>query len=195
MKNLSVSRQPYYRKSDLWTLFLMAAFPTHVWTIIIVLSDIEWVSERTNLWDAVGVGAYGLIVAAIESVFVFVLATALGFLISRYWSRSARVSLLTALVILVALWAIFEQLFLVLPIHIPDFLFNFLVHSGHPLRYIYLASIFFSVGTVLPLCYVILRFKMARTIMEKIIERLSILTLLYLVLDAGAVVIVLMRNF
>jgi hypothetical protein len=194
MKNPSANKQPYYKASDLWTLFLMAAFPTHLWTIFIVLSDVEWVSERTNLWDAVGVGAYGLIVAAIESLFVFILVAGLGFLISRHWSRSTRVSLLTAFVFLVAIWAIFEQLFLALPIHLPDPVFSFFARSEHPLRYLYLASLFFVGATVLPVCYVILRFKKVRTIMTEVIKRLSLLTALYLVLDIAAVIIVLIRN-
>ena len=194
MKDPSVKKQPYYKASDLWTLFLMSAFPTHLWTIFIVLSDVEWVSERTNFGDALGVGAYGLIIAAIESFFVFVLVTALGFLISRYWGRSTRVGLLSALIFLVAAWAIAEQLFLAPPIHVPDFMFNFLVSSGRPLRYLYIFSLIMASSTVLPVFYLILRFEKVQAILTEAIKRLSLLTTLYLVLDIAAVIIVVIRN-
>jgi hypothetical protein len=190
----SLTRPPYYQKKDLWTLFLMAAFPTHIWTIILVLSDVEWVTERTNLWDAISVGAYGLIIALIESLFIFVLAVGLGFLILRRWDSSTRVGLLTVLIFLVSIWAIIEQLYFSLPIQVPDPFIRFLVRSGHPLWYLYGLSIFLAGITVLPLCYIILRSERARSLLSEIIERLSLLTSLYLLLDIAAIIIVVIRN-
>ena len=63
-----------YSKQGLWNLFLICAFPLHVWTIILAFRDFSWVTERTNSWDALGVVSYGLIFALIESVAVFLVA-------------------------------------------------------------------------------------------------------------------------
>src|SRR3972149_6026554 len=48
-----------YSKKGLWTLFLMCAFPLHVWAFILSFMDFSWVAERTNTWDALGVISYG----------------------------------------------------------------------------------------------------------------------------------------
>ncbi len=190
----TLSPSPYYQRKDLWTLFLMAAFPTHVWTIILVLSDVQWVTERTNAWDAIGVGAYGLSIALIESLFVFVVAIGLGFLISRHWSSATRLGLLTALIFVVSMWAIIEQLYFSLALQLPGGFMNFLIHSGHPLWYLYGLSLFLVGITVLPICYIILWSERARKLLSGIIERLSLLTTLYLLLDIAAIIIVVIRN-
>jgi hypothetical protein len=91
---------------ELWTLFLMAAFPTHVWTIVLILQDFSWIAERNNNWDALSVGAYGLVVAFIESLFVFALALVVSFLIPRKWEGKKRVAILTSLVMIAGMWAI-----------------------------------------------------------------------------------------
>jgi len=44
-------------------LFLISAFPLHVWTLLLAFRDFSWLTERTNLWDAIGVLSYGLIYA------------------------------------------------------------------------------------------------------------------------------------
>src|SRR5512141_1446140 len=71
-----------YTRQGLWSLFLMCAFPLHVWALILAFRDVSWVTERTNSWDAVGVVAYGLLFTLVESVLVFGIMTLLGFLIS-----------------------------------------------------------------------------------------------------------------
>jgi hypothetical protein len=64
----------YYQKKGLWLLFAAAAFLVHVWAIMLIFQDLAWLAERTNMWDAIGVGAYGLVVALGESVFLFLTA-------------------------------------------------------------------------------------------------------------------------
>ena len=87
-----------YSKSGLWSLFLICAFPLHIWTFILAFRDFSWVSERTNSWDAVGVVSYGLVFAFIESLMIFLIATLMGFLISQKWEEKQRITLLGTLV-------------------------------------------------------------------------------------------------
>ena len=87
-----------YSKSGLWLLFLTTAFPIHLWTIILVLRDFAWVTERTNAWDAVGVAAYGMVFAFIESLFVFIIVVLLGLLLPKQWDERKRLSFLGLLI-------------------------------------------------------------------------------------------------
>jgi len=175
--------------------FLMTAFPTHVWTIILALHDFSWMKKRNNSWDAIGVGAYGLLIAFAESVFVFFVALLLSFLIPRRWKENRRMALLFVTIFTIAFWAIINQLYFIFGISLPGGIVHFLANSVHPLRIIYgvcLAVV--TISVVLPL-YAVIQFDKVVKAITMIMERLSILMILYLVLDVAGFIIVLVRNF
>ena len=58
--------------------------------------------------------------------------------------------------------------------------FQFLRHSSHPLRIIYAVCLMVVTPTVLLPAYSFIRSKKAVTFMQNIVERLSLLTMLYL---------------
>ena len=173
----------------------MSVLPTHIWTIILVLRDISWVTERTNAWDAVGVGAYGLLIALVESLFVFVIALGLGFLISKYWDEDTRVGLMSSLIFLVAVWAMLGQLYALSEYPVPEFIYGLLVNSARPLRNIYGLVFILGAISVVPIVYLLLNSKRTRKLVSDLIERLSLLAGLYLFFDVAAVIIILIRNF
>jgi len=183
-----------YSKKDLWFLFLVCAFPLHVWTIILAFRDFSWVTERTNSWDAVGVMSYGLLFAFIESVVIFLIAVALGFLISKAWSESQRVTTLGYLVFIASLWAVITSLFFILPVRLSGETVGFLVALEHPLRFLYGISLVLVGLTVTLPTYLILRSKTFFQAMQGFFERISLLTVLYLVFDIIGLVIVIVRN-
>ena len=183
-----------YSRSGLWLLFLSTAFPIHLWTIILVLRDFSWVAERTNAWDAVGVAAYGMMFAFVESVFAFAIVVLVGFVLPKQWDEKKRISFLGLLVFLVALWAIIGQLYFLLNIDLPSGLIMFLVGSGHPLRWIY-AGLFIlvSLTLVVPVYFFIRSEKVYRSIYN-FIDRLAVLSAIYLVFDGISLVVILIRN-
>ena len=126
-----------YSKQGLWSLFLICAFPLHVWTIILAFRDFSWVTERTNSWDAIGVVSYGLMFAFVESVLVFLVALLLGFLVSRKWAEDRRLALIGILVFIASLWAIVSYLFFMLNVSIPRESLIFVAGLEHPLRFLY----------------------------------------------------------
>ena len=183
-----------YSRSGLWLLFLSTAFPIHLWTIILVLRDFSWVAERTNAWDAVGVAAYGMIFAFIETIFVFAIIVLVGFFLPKQWEENKRIAFLSMIVFLVALWAIIGQLYFMLAIDLPSGLMMFFVRSGHPLRWIY-AGLFvlFSLTVIVPVYFFIRSEKMYRSIFN-FIDRLAVLSAIYLVFDGISLVVTLVRN-
>ncbi|MCB9133813.1 MAG: hypothetical protein H6636_00190 [Anaerolineales bacterium] len=181
-------------KGGLWTLFLLAAFPTHVWTIVLVLRDFSWVSERTNAWDAVGVGAYGLLIAFVESLFVFLIAVILSSLLRFSWQENKRLVLFFILILAVSLWAMVNQLHFMAGWTLPTGVFWFLTRQTRPLVVFYLLMmIVVGVTVLLPVYFVLRSDKFVRGL-QGVIERISLLMTLYLVLDVGSLVIVMLRN-
>jgi len=183
-----------YSKQGLWSLFLVCAFPLHLWTIILAFRDFSWVSERTNSWDAVGVLSYGLIFAFIESVTVFLVTVLLGLLVSKKWEENRRNALLGNLVLITSLWAIASYLYFVLQVSIPGQAIDFFINLKHPLRFLYLTSIPLIGATVALPTYFILRSDKYLQFVRGLFERLNLLTQFYLFFDFIGLVIVIIRN-
>ena len=172
-----------YSKSGLWLLFLTTAFPIHLWTIILALRDFSWVAERTNAWDAVGVAAYGMVFAFIESVFVFIIVVLLGFLLPKQWDERKRLAFLSLLVFIVALWAILGQLFFMLGLSVPAPIIHFLSASSHPLRLLYAGLVSLVSLTLIVSAYLIIRSDRVWRSVYNLMDRLSVLSAIYLVFD------------
>ena len=194
MKQLTTTKQNIYTKQGLWSLFLMCAFPLHMWTLILAFQDVEWVTERTNAWDAVGVVSYALLFALIETILVFLTFTALGFLIPRQWKPNRRIGFLILLVLLLSAWGIISQLLFLWHINLPEPAIQFLAHSGRPLRYLYAGSLAVVIPAIaLPVYFFLKSDRMLAWILD-LADRLSVLVGLYLFFDVIGIIIVIIRN-
>jgi len=183
-----------YSKQGLWFLFLICAFPFHVWTIILAFRDFSWVTERTNSWDAIGVVSYGLIFALVESLVVFLVAILLGFFISKKWSEDRRVALVGILIFVASLWAMVNYLYFMLNLSIPGETILFMAGLAHPLRFLYAVSLALVVPTVVLPAYFVLRSDKFFRSLKGFFERLSLLTIFYLFFDFVGLIIVIVRN-
>jgi len=183
-----------YSKRGLWNLFLICAFPLHVWTIILAFRDFSWVTDRTNSWDAVGVVSYGLIFAFVESVAVLLVAILLGFLVSKKWSEDRRITLVGTLAFITSLWAIANYLFFMLQVSIPGNTILSIAKMGHPLRFLYVISLAIIGPTVVLPAYFVLQSEKFMQAVRGFFERISTLTLFYLFFDFVGLIIVIIRN-
>ena len=186
-----------YTRQGLWSLFVICAFPQHVWAFVLAMRDVSWVADRTNAWDAVGVVSYGLIFALVESLLLFGLMALLGYLVSGSWDAEARVSLLAVLVLIASLWAMLEQLYFLVGTGRPRWLISLLMATGHPLRYFYVLAVVVVVVVILSVvvpAFLVIRSRRAARTVWGLIDRLSVLMVFYLLFDAAGVIIVLVRN-
>ncbi len=184
-----------YSRPGLWSLFLLCAFPLHVWTIILFLRDVSWLSERTNLWDAIGVGAYGLLYAFVESVLACVVVALLGlFLTPRHWPVEKRISFLSLLVLILSVWGMIAQLLFLWKVFPPDWIVELLIRWGRPLLGLYLISLSFVVPSVVLPIYLFLRSDAVMRAIQSFSERLSPLMTAYLFLDLAGLIIIVIRN-
>jgi len=184
----------HYSKKGIWLIFSTSAVPIHVWTFILFFRDFSWISERTNSWDALGVGSYGLLIALLESAAITIAAIILGFIISKKWVENHRVALLGMLVFISALWAIIGQLYFLMDFSVPNRWLRVIARYPHPLWILYGACIVVIGTSVLLPSYFIVREGKFSTSIYKIIESLSPLTTLYLFLDLIGLIIIVIRN-
>ncbi len=192
--NQMKSSASYYNKQGLWSLFLTCAFPLFFWTLLLAFRDVSWLTERTNAWDAIGAVSYGMVFAFVESALFFIVVVLLGFLISRKWSGERRVALLGVLALIVALWAIIDQLYFLLGAHIPAALFQALLRSQRPVLAMYIAALTLVFASVITPTYFILRSEKVLKAAQDFMERISTLTMFYLFLAFVGLIIVIIRN-
>jgi hypothetical protein len=151
-------------------------------------------TERTNAWDAIGVASYGMIFAFTESLVIFLVAVLLGFLTPERWQIDKRVAFLSLLILITAIWGMIGQLFFLWNIFLPPQAIQFLRGSSHPLRIIYMVCLLVVTPAVLLPVYAFMRSNKAVMFMQNLMERLSLLTMLYLFFDLLALMIVAIRN-
>jgi hypothetical protein len=152
------------------------------------------VTERTNAGDAIGVGAYGLVIVLIESILVLLATLLLGFLVSKKWNETRRISLIGTLTFIVSIWAILGQLYFLLDCSIPKSWIQALASNAHPLQILYALSFSVVVPTVLISAYGQLKSRRLNKITYEFFDRISLLVILYLVFDVISIVIVIIRN-
>ena len=146
------------------------------------------------MWDAIGVASYGLVIAFIESVLFFVAVTIIGLVVSTRWSEDRRVGLLTILALIMALWAIDGQAYFIWGSYVPEQVLRYVGSSGHPLRFLYAVVLALVVPTIIIPVYLVLKSDRFLNLIQGLIERLSLITMLYLFFDLLGLVVVIIRN-
>lgn len=175
-------------------MFLLCAFPLHLWTLFLAFRDISWLWERTNLFDAIGTLSYALVFAFVESLLVFGITVLAGYLISSRWSEEQRIILLGTFVWVLALWSIFFQYANLQEWNLSAGMLTMIAGSGHPLRNLYILALLIVLPSVIvPSALVLFSEKFFQFLMD-LQDRLSLLTMVYLFFDAFALCIVIYRN-
>jgi len=178
----------------LWKLFTSAGLITHVWAFVLILQDYSWLVERSNAWGAVGVGAYGLVTALVESILVFFVLILIGFVLPKAWSEAKRLAVLAVTVWVVSLFAIANQLYFLLGKPFPMSVLQILAASEHPLWFLYGSAIGFAFSVILTLYIAILKSNKVVEWVSAAADRVSTLMALYLFIDFISLVIVIIRN-
>ena len=183
-----------FSRRGLWTLFLVVAFPIHIWAFLMFFLDYAWIASRSNAWDALGVGAYGLFFALLESVVIFLCAILASFLLPGRWPESKRIALVGWLVWVTAFWGILGQLHFLVDPPVPGLIYSLLSGQAHPFRIVFVLWLIAALATILLPVYGVLRSDKFIQITGSIFERVSILMMLYLVLDIAGLVLIIVRN-
>ena len=183
-----------YSRQGLGSLFLTCAFPLHLWALIMAFRDLSWVAERTNLWDAIGVLAYGVVFALVESIVIFLVLALLGLFTPMQWDSDRRIAFLGLLILLTSLWGMISQLLFIWNVFLPAPAVQLLRSSNHPYRILYGSCLVVVTFTFLLPVYFFIRSKRSVPFMQDLMERLSLLTGFYLFFDLLGLLIVIIRN-
>lgn len=173
--------------------FAACATPIHIWAIIMVLRDLSWVSGRTNAWDGIGLVAYALLFALLESLVVFAGFYLLSWLAPWSWTGDVLLTRMTAIVWVFQVWAVLGQLVplvgggMFLPL-------QFLLYLSLALRLLYMIIAVLAMLSLLLPVFLLDRFPRFEKGLLGLLDRVVILMAIYLVLDLVGIVIILLRN-
>jgi len=183
-----------YTRKGLYQLFMVCAFPIHVWAIIMAFRDFSWVAERTNVWDAIGLFSYAVVFALLETSGVFLIVFLIGLFLPNQWDVEKRLAILGTLFLVLAVWTILGQLYSMNGYPLPRWIFDFLIRSNHPFRWIW-GGVFLPVlvSVFVPGVFMLRSGKGRRAVLE-VFERISVLSSLYLLFDVAGIVVLVLRN-
>jgi hypothetical protein len=187
---------PFYTRAGLWRLFLLVALPIHIWAMLMALRDIEPMTRRTNFYDAIGFFAYILLIALAESIFIYAITLVLSGLLPWRWSVRQRVLASASLSFIVSLWFMLYQLNYWND-YKKGYILDFIMNSDHVIRY---GAMIITVGFLLVAASIMIPIiaidRSLRFVswLNRLVERLIVLSTLYLVLDVLAALLVLYRN-
>lgn len=189
----SSDRYTFSRK-DYLTLFLITIWPQQTWSLYMSFRDVGWVAVRTNYGDAFGLVSYALLFALFEGVILFLVALVIRPFLPKIWPVKKQIVLLAMIVFILSFWAMISQSYALAGYRIPNFYATLMVSSGHPLWVLYGTALAGTVvSAALPL-YLILRSPRAVRWTAIAIDRLTMLSVFYLFLDAIGLVTVVARN-
>jgi len=183
-----------HHRAELWLLFTAAAFPIHIWAIIILLMDVSWVAERTNFQDALGFIGYGLSFSLLECSLIWLCLVLVGILFLKKWDPGKRVAFLSTLVWLILLGAMLAELINSGILPYPRKIIPFLESQQNPALMI--VGVLFAMLS--PVAFLLVKSSLGSRAYQSglinTLKRISPLMVLYLVFDILGLLIVFIRN-
>lgn len=196
----ATSRNPFlvhFRKGDFFKFFLVVCMPVHFWAIFMALQDLEWMVGRSYFWEFIGYLAYILLIALLESAFLSAIFLLAGLLLPKAWREGANLAVLSAWALAVLLAGIANQYYFFLDVHNKSA--NPYIVRGLDYVYYYDTLVFVVLMLLILLAAALppLLFPSTsrlRGIMLDLIERIGLLSSIFLFLDAVGLLIILYRN-
>jgi len=173
-------------------IFLISLFPTHFWTLLMIFNDLEFVSERTSLWDSIGYAGYSLLFALVESLAIAVLLWIISLAFPKVWNQTRTLSVVGSIYLVIAGASIVDMA----------------AHAFNDVRiakqYLYglenftTLTYFLIIGAILitlsASLVLILKTERGEKVFSDLFDRVMLLSYFYLLLDAIGIVIVVIRN-
>jgi hypothetical protein len=179
---LDISKPRLPSRKEYFELFLVAAFPVHIWAIFTFLRKLPVLVLPLNLYHVLGAAAYTLASALVESLVVFGLLCLLSILLPAPVFRSRLVPVGTAVILLASICAAF--------IHFHP------VWRIQAIRYSLWAGgwVLIGIAASIPSVYWIGHSSRWQTALQSTAERLALLSQVYLIFDGLAMLLILFRN-
>ncbi len=172
--------------------FLVVSFPLHVWALLMIFRDLEFLTERTNRWDAIGYGGYTLLFILLESILLSAIVWGLSLLLPKAWGEKRTLSVAGSVFTILAVTSIVDMAFHAFnEVRISKQYLHGL--ATYPTLTYALIAAAVIIGIIMMLL-LILKTKSGEKVVYEILDRIMLLGYLYLLLDAVGIVIVIIRN-
>ena len=152
----------------------------HVWAIVNILYIFPAWLLRFSVWELAGVISYPLVDALLESCLLWLVLVGLGFLLPRKWLADKFVAISSALVWVMAGWAVLIQFF---------YKGMLLWGAGQMVAGLFLVLLSFGL-----VYWLVQRYGRLEGWIKGLAQRLAFLTYFYLIFDLLGLVIVILRN-
>jgi hypothetical protein len=176
---LAIFRNRFPPRQEVLQVYTIISVPINIWAMIAVLRVVpSWILSM-SIWEMIGVMAYPLAFALIESLFIFAILWILAVILPSSVYRARFVSQSTIIALLAATWGIIMQLW------------------GQQLR-LWTANRFVGI-IILGVLIIVLSFLNAHSeksqkTLTMIAERLTILGIFYFIIDIFFLIIVIVNN-
>ena len=178
--------------SYFWKIFLLVAFPIHVWDLLLILKDFQFVTERTEMWDGFGYAGYALLLALIESAIFAVIVWALSLLLPRKWSQIRSFTVIGSIYLVLGGASMVDQAANAFNEVRISRMYLYGLENFPTQTYALIAGAIVLAWAALLL--LILKTKKGEGILNDLYERFILLSYLYLLLDIAGIVLVVIRN-
>jgi len=185
----------YLSKKEVRSLFLVCVFPIHLWAIIIIFRDLEYIISERNLWYAAGYAGYILAFALVESCLFFLFMFLLSYPYPHTLKQNGKAYTITCtLALIFSLWAIAKQIFYLLSASPPAF-FSWIM-----LRIPYHQALAFTILLLLVIAsfvipvIVVVKSSKGQNGVNILMDRIGLLSVFYLTIDALGITAAVLRN-
>jgi hypothetical protein len=165
----------HYTAQELTQLFVLSAFPIHIWTIVNTLRDVPTWILYLNGWEVAGAFAYTLSFALFETLILYIAILLLGMLVPERWRGDQFVPLASVYLLEFSIMAGILQFFLV---------------EGSALRGMILICAIILILTP----FIVFKATKLKGFISVAAGRLSLLAYIYIFFDVVGLVIVIARN-
>jgi hypothetical protein len=164
----------------MFLVFAVCVIPVHVWLVINFLDQARGIAIRVSTWDFLGVIAYILTFALVESLVVFLAILLIAFILPSRIFRSKFVALSSIVILVATGWFVYLQ-------YHDEYI------QGR--QFVPLAVWGFSFIVVLASSiFLIHRSRKLEKTFFSLAQRLAILSILYIFVDMLGVTIIILRN-
>lgn len=178
-------------------LFLLSALPINFWYILVWLRSFWAIVEESGLWEALGVGAYMLIFSLAEVVLIFFLVFYSSHLINAFPKlrrNQHRLSLVGMLYLVVAGILILEQSRHMFELPTDGPLWEFINRANNLVASSPIIILFIGLLVFAGFVIAVYRSTRIKGLIPATLDKLALLSSLYLSLNVISLIIVIYRN-
>ena len=180
-------------RQQAWKFFLLCTIPVHLWTILILFRDVEWILRDFNFGIYLGHVGFALIAAFLESLVAVAGLLLIGLTISRKWSPAQVTALHFVVLLVLSLWAAANQVFFILLEAPPAWFEWILLRLPFRQTLAYNLLVFLVVSSTVVPVFLVLRWERVAAALTRTVDRLTVLAYFYLGLDVIGLIIVVIR--